>query len=61
MLSGNIIKSSMKKRTIKATTIFSIMYHLFESDTIEDNQIQIMNAVYQSEPEKFLSIFKQKK
>lgn len=60
VLSGNIIKSSMKKRTIKATTIFSIMYHLFESNTIEDNQIQIMNAVYQSEPKKFLSVFEQK-
>lgn len=50
----------MKKKTIKDDTIYAIMFHLFEQNTIKGNTVRLMNAVYMSNPKNFVNMFLQK-
>ena len=52
-----IFESRIKKRAIKEVTIYALLYHIFEAKTINTNVVKIMNALYISEPNKFISLF----
>ena len=55
------LQKKMAKKSIKPVTIYSILYHAFDKKSIEKNVIKVLNAVYLSEPKKFVSSFVQEK
>lgn len=55
------LQKKMGKKTIKPVTIYAILYHAFCKKSIDTNVIRVLNAVYLSEPKKFINIFMQKK